>query len=226
MSEVPAIRVTGLSKSYQQGSKQIEVLRDLNLEVNQGERVAIVGLSGSGKSTLLHLLAGLDQADRGEVFIAGQSIFDLSEAELCALRNEQLGFVYQFHHLLADFSAIENVAMPLLIGGNKKDEALSKAAGLLASVNLSARESHKPGELSGGERQRVAIARALVNDPLCVLADEPTGNLDEASAGEVDALMLKLSEQMGTSFVVVTHNTDLASRLDRSLRLHNGQLSP
>lgn len=220
------ISVDGLTKSYFQGSREIEVLKNLNLEVTAGERVAIVGLSGSGKSTLLHLIAGLDQPDQGSVNVVGQSIYELSEQQLCKLRNEQLGFVYQFHHLLADFSAVENVAMPLLIKGEDKSKAIQAADEMLAKVNLTARVSHKPSQLSGGERQRVAIARALVNQPACVLADEPTGNLDESSAAEVDDLMLGLAEQLGTSFVIVTHNTELAGRLDRTLKLHGGSLVP
>lgn len=220
----PVIVVENLSKSYRQGGKKIEVLSELNLSVAPAERVAIVGLSGSGKSTLLHLVAGLDHADSGSVKISGQSVFYLAEPQLCKLRNEKLGFVYQFHHLLSDFSALENVAMPLFIRGVSKLESLELAEQMLGKVNLDARLDHKPSELSGGERQRVAIARALVTEPACVLADEPTGNLDESSAAEVDALMLKLAEELGTSFVIVTHNTELAGRLDRSLKLHNGQL--
>ena len=222
----PVIVVENLSKAYHQGEKRIDVLSNLNLEVQKAERVAIVGLSGSGKSTLLHLIAGLDEPDAGSVQIVGQAIYALSEQDQCRLRNEQLGFVYQFHHLLADFTALENVAMPLFIGGMKKSEALNAATEMLDKVNLSARSAHKPAQLSGGERQRVAIARALVTRPACVLADEPTGNLDETSAAEVDALMLNLAEELGTSFVIVTHNTELASRLDRALRLHNGHLLP
>lgn len=218
------IEVSGLSKSYREGESQLTVLADLDLVVSAGERVAIVGLSGSGKSTLLHLVGGLDQPDSGDVLIEGQSIFGLSEKAQCKLRNQSLGFVYQFHHLLSEFNAEENVAMPLLIRGVAKSEALIRARKLLEHVSMSARLTHRPAELSGGERQRVAIARALVGDPVCVLADEPTGNLDETSAAEVDALMVSLSAQLGTSFVVVTHNSELASRLDRTLRLHNGKL--
>ncbi len=225
MNSAPVIKVTHLTKSYRQGERQIEVLSNLALTVQSGERVAIVGLSGSGKSTLLHLLAGLDQPDSGEVLVAGKSVFELSETELCSLRNKSLGFVYQFHHLLADFTAVENIAMPLMIAGVRRTKALQRATELLSKVHLTERAGHKPAQLSGGERQRVAIARALVNDPVCVLADEPTGNLDESSAAEVDALMLNLSEQMGTSFIVVTHNKALAQRLDRVLTLHNGQLT-
>jgi len=220
----PIIEVSGLSKSYREGENRLTVLADLDLVVRAGERVAIVGLSGSGKSTLLHLVGGLDQPDSGDVLIKGQSIFGLSEKAQCKLRNQSLGFVYQFHHLLSEFNAEENVAMPLLIRGLPKSEALIRARKLLEHVSMSARLTHRPAELSGGERQRVAIARALVGNPVCVLADEPTGNLDETSAAEVDALMVSLSAELGTSFVVVTHNSALASRLDRTLRLHNGKL--
>jgi lipoprotein-releasing system ATP-binding protein len=220
----PVIEVKGLQKSYREGENQLTVLSDLNLTVTTGERVAIVGLSGSGKSTLLHLVGGLDQPDAGEVLIGGRSIFGLSEHDQCKLRNQSLGFVYQFHHLLAEFSAEENVAMPLLIRGESKTKALNLARLMLDRVSLSPRLTHRPAELSGGERQRVAIARALIGEPVCVLADEPTGNLDEISAGEVDELMVSLSTELGTSFVVVTHNAELASRLDRTLRLHNGKL--
>ena len=225
MSDV-VIKVEHLSKSYAQGENEIDVLSDLNLKVKKGERVAIVGLSGSGKSTLLHLVAGLDTPDTGAVYIGDQAIFELSEQAQGKLRNQHLGFVYQFHHLLADFSAVENIAMPLLIGGVSKNKATARASEMLERVNLGNRAEHRPAQLSGGERQRVAIARALVSRPSCVLADEPTGNLDESSAAEVDGLMLSLSEELGTSFVIVTHNTDLAQRLDRVLTLHNGQLVP
>ncbi|MFT5562663.1 MAG: lipoprotein-releasing system ATP-binding protein [Litorivivens sp.] len=222
----PVIQVSGLSKSYREGESQLTVLSNLDLEVLAGERVAIVGFSGSGKSTLLHLVGGLDRPDSGNVLIEGQSIFGLSEKAQCKLRNQSLGFVYQFHHLLSEFNAEENVAMPLLIRGLAKTEALSRARKMLEHVSMSACLTHRPAELSGGERQRVAIARALVGNPVCVLADEPTGNLDETSAAEVDALMVNLSAELGTSFVVVTHNSELASRLDRTLRLHNGKLEP
>ena len=220
----PVIQVKGLVKSYREGENKLTVLADLDLTVAAAERVAIVGMSGSGKSTLLHLVGGLDQPDSGDVLIGGRSIYGLSDGAQCKLRNESLGFVYQFHHLLAEFNAEENVAMPLLIRGVAKSQALARAREMLSRVSMSARLLHRPAELSGGERQRVAIARALVGNPVCVLADEPTGNLDETSATEVDGLMVSLSEELGTSFVVVTHNIELAKRLDRTLRLHNGKL--
>ena len=213
-----------LTKSYWQGSNEVRVLRDLNLTVAEGETLAIVGVSGSGKSTLLHLLAGLDQADGGRVEIKGQDLSTLSEVELAGLRNRQLGFVYQFHHLLPEFSAGENVAMPLMIGGEARRQALEEARNMLEKVGLSHRVEHLPSELSGGERQRVAIARALVGKPAIVLADEPTGNLDEQSADQIHHLILSLSEDLGVAFVVVTHNTRFASRLSRVCELHGGRL--
>ncbi len=220
------LAATGVHKTFVQGDNTIDVLAGVELAVNAGERVAIVGLSGSGKSTLLHILGGLEAPDGGEILIAGRALASLREVEIDAMRNSYLGFVYQFHHLLADFSAHENVAMPLLIRGQSKPQALEKARSLLGQVGLSERLEHKPGQLSGGERQRVAIARALVGDPLCVLADEPTGNLDESTAEDVNQLILALSKQLNTAFVVVTHNHALAAQMDRILVLHNGVLAP
>ena len=225
MSPEPVLIARSVHKSFTQGSKTIAVLTGADLEVFTGERVAIVGLSGSGKSTLLHILGGLEVADKGEIIIGGKSLISLRESEVDMLRNRSLGFVYQFHHLLSDFSAVENVAMPLLIRGKSRTDALAKAGSLLDQVGLSERLKHKPGQLSGGERQRVAIARALVGDPLCVMADEPTGNLDEKTADDVNSLIMSLSSELQTSFVIVTHNHDLANRMDRILTLHNGVLN-
>jgi len=212
-------------KSFRQGGNTISVLRGIDLDIAAGERVAIVGLSGSGKSTLLHILGGLETADSGEISIGGRELSSFSEREVDAMRNRYLGFVYQFHHLLGDFSALENVAMPGLIGGASKADAQDKARDILDKVGLRDRLDHKPGQLSGGERQRVAMARALVNDPLCVLADEPTGNLDEKTALDVNAMMLSLSSELKISFIVVTHNHELAENMDRVLTLTDGQLS-
>ena len=225
MSPEPVLIARSVHKSFTQGSKTIEVLTGADLEVCTGERVAIVGLSGSGKSTLLHILGGLEVADKGEIIIGGKSLMSLRESEVDMLRNRSLGFVYQFHHLLSDFSAVENVAMPLLIRGKSRTDALAKAGNLLDQVGLAERLKHKPGQLSGGERQRVAIARALVGDPLCVMADEPTGNLDEKTADDVNSLIMSLSSELQTSFIIVTHNHDLANRMDRILTLHNGVLN-
>ena len=220
----PVIKISNLHKRYLQGSNAIHILRGIDVDIERGERVAITGLSGSGKSTLLHLLGGLDTPDEGTIAINGKNINELGEAEQCALRNSALGCVYQFHHLLSEFSAEENVAMPLLIGGEKKAAAMKMARDMLASVGLTQRAEHKPSQLSGGERQRVAIARALVTRPQCVLADEPTGNLDEETAEQVNELMVGLSTALNISFVIVTHNLDLAARMDRQYRLHNGLL--
>jgi len=220
----PVIKISNLHKRYLQGSNAIHILRGIDVDIGRGERVAITGLSGSGKSTFLHLLGGLDIPDEGAIAINGKNINELGEAEQCALRNSALGFVYQFHHLLSEFSAEENVAMPLLIGGEKKANAFKMARDMLASVGLTQRAEHKPSQLSGGERQRVAIARALVTRPQCVLADEPTGNLDEETAEQVNELMVGLSTALNISFVIVTHNLDLAARMDRQYRLHNGLL--
>ncbi|MBO6556066.1 MAG: ATP-binding cassette domain-containing protein [Pseudomonadales bacterium] len=221
-SEVLVAR--GVSKSYRQGGNEVRVLRDLNLTVGSGETVAIVGVSGSGKSTLLHLLAGLDDLDDGVVEIGGQDLAKLSEGELSKVRNQRLGFIYQFHHLLPEFSAEENVAMPLMIAGKSRVAAVQEAGNLLEKVGLSHRLSHLPSELSGGERQRVAIARALVARPSIVLADEPTGNLDEDSADQIHELIISLAQNLGVAFVVVTHNHQFASRLSRVCRLAHGAL--
>ncbi len=218
------VRVQGLCKHYTQGAIRVEVLNSLDFVVRQGEQVAIVGASGSGKSTLLHLIGGLDTPTDGELNVGGIDINTLGPRGRGKLRNRMMGFVYQFHHLLPEFSAVENVAMPLLIRGERSTHAHNQAREILDKVGLSDRLSHKPGELSGGERQRAAIARALVTHPRVVLADEPTGNLDEVTAESVYQLMLSLNKELGTSFLVVTHDMRLAKRMDRIMLLSSGHL--
>jgi len=213
-----------IDKSYQQGPQRLQILRSLSFRVEAGQHVAIVGASGSGKSTLLNVLGGLDQPDAGVVYLKDQPFSKLSENARGKLRNQYLGFVYQFHHLLAEFTALENVAMPLLIARVAKQEALARAQLLLQKVGLEKRESHKPAQLSGGERQRVAIARALANNPACVLMDEPTGNLDGKNARAIQALMQELSEQIDTAFVVVTHDIQFARTMDSVFELDEGTL--
>ncbi|GMU42684.1 MAG: lipoprotein-releasing ABC transporter ATP-binding protein LolD [Xanthomonadales bacterium] len=221
----PVIAARGIGKTYAEGDLRVDVLGDVSLAVARRESVAIIGASGAGKSTLLHILGGLDLPSRGEVEVLGRSMSQLSDAERGRLRNQALGFVYQFHHLLPEFSALENVAMPLLIGGLRVADASERAAALLGRVGLGARLRHKPGELSGGERQRAAVARALVTRPACVLGDEPTGNLDEKTAAGVWELMLELNAEIGTSLVIVTHDRRLAARMHRVLELSGGGIA-
>jgi len=224
MSETSALECRALVKSFRQGPALLPVLRGIDLRVGQGERVAVLGRSGSGKSTLLHILGGLADPDSGEVRIDGSLVGPLSPEARARLRNRRMGFVYQFHHLLPEFTAMENVAMPLLLGAHKISEARERAVDTLESVGLGGRLDHRPSQLSGGERQRVAIARALVADPAVVLADEPTGNLDQESADQVFSVMLDLAQRRGTAFVVVTHDEDLARQMQRRLYLTDGHL--
>ncbi len=223
-SQALALEARNVKKTFRQGPKEVRVLHDVNLELSAGKSLAIVGASGAGKSTLLHILGGLDKPDEGEVFIEGASMWALSEAERGLVRNRAMGFVYQFHHLLAEFTALENVAMPLLIRGENSAEAVSKASQLLGRVGLAERIYHKPGELSGGERQRAAVARALAGNPRVVLGDEPTGNLDERTADHVCGILLELNQELKTSLLLVTHNTRLAARMDQRLELRLGCL--
>ena len=214
-----------LCKRYQEGNLQTDVLQNVSFTLQPGEMTAIVGSSGSGKSTLLHLLGGLDSPTSGDVLFKGQSLNQMSSSAKAELRNRELGFIYQFHHLLPDFTALENVAMPLLIGKKNSSEALQRATEMLAAVGLDKRASHRPSELSGGERQRVAIARALVNRPSLVMADEPTGNLDARNADAIFQLLGELNQMQGTAFLVVTHDLALAKRLNRQMEMRDGQLT-
>ncbi len=224
IKSVAAIRADGLGKSYSEGNNPLSIFKDLHIQVEKGESVAIVGASGAGKTTLLNVLGGLDKPNAGKVWINGEDVHSMSERKKTALRNQHLGFVYQFHHLLPEFTALENVAMPMLIAGNSKSEAFHSANIWLDKVGMLDRVDHKPSALSGGERQRVAIARALVNNPDCVMMDEPTGNLDEGTAEKIQELMVELQDKLNTAFILVTHDLRLAKRMQRTLNLVQGKL--
>ena len=220
------IQANGVSRGFRQGPKRVQVLSEVNLQVPAGTSMAIVGASGAGKSTLLHILGGLDRPEEGEVLVDGHSLWKMSDSERSDLRNSRMGFIYQFHHLLPEFTALENVAMPLLIRGESTHVAAKRATDLLDKVGLGQRLDHKPGELSGGERQRAAVARALVGGPGCVLGDEPTGNLDERTANHVFEQLLELNTELNTSLILVTHDMRLAARLNQRFELHMGSLKP
>lgn len=220
------IEASGISRGFRQGPKRVQVLSDVSLQVPAGTSMAIVGASGAGKSTLLHILGGLDRPDEGEVIVDGQSVWQMNDRQRSDLRNSRMGFIYQFHHLLPEFTALENVAMPLLIRGESTTVAAKRSRDLLEKIGLGQRLDHKPGELSGGERQRAAVARALVGNPGCVLGDEPTGNLDERTANSVFDELLELNTELKTSLILVTHDMRLANRMNQRFELHMGSLKP
>jgi lipoprotein-releasing system ATP-binding protein len=225
LNQESILSATGICKTFQDGEKYVEVLKGIDININQAEMVAIVGTSGSGKSTLLHVLGGLDSPDEGQVIITGKNIHQLSIKKQGELRNKKLGFVYQFHHLLGEFSALENVALPLIIGGTSEQKSRQRAEEIIRKVGLTDRKTHTPSELSGGERQRIAIARAMVTRPVCILADEPTGNLDIQTADAVNELMFELNRDENTSFLIVSHDLKLAESMQKRFELVNGVLS-